>query len=88
VGLDWETPRNLYRCEDKPNGAVYFASGYPRSLPGLHPERNLHGISFAVANMTGFIARACEESADAGTPRSVANLSQLLRERATTLPAR
>jgi hypothetical protein len=24
------------------------------------PTRNLYGISFAVANMTGFVARACE----------------------------
>jgi hypothetical protein len=23
-------------------------------------EKNLHGISFAVANMTGFVVRACE----------------------------
>jgi subtilisin family serine protease len=79
VGLDWETPRNLYRCEDTPDGTVYFTSGYPRSLPGLPRERNLHGISFAVANMTGFTARACEEHAAAGTPRSFENLGQLLR---------
>ena len=39
---------------------VFFASGYPRSIPGVAPERNLNGISFAVANMTGFVARAAE----------------------------
>jgi subtilisin family serine protease len=88
VGLDWETPRNLYRCEDTPGGAVYFTSGYPRSLPGLPRERNLHGISFAVANMTGFIARACEESAAAGIPRSFGNLGRLLRASAPISPAR
>ena len=38
----------------------FAASGFPRSLPGVPPKRNLHGISFAVANMTGFVARACE----------------------------
>lgn len=79
VGSDWEMPRNRYRCEETPGGLVYFASGYPRSLPGLPRERNLHGISFAVANMTGFVARACEESAAAGTARSFETLSQTLR---------
>ncbi len=84
VGLDWETPRNLYRCEDTPDGLVYFTSGYPRSLPGLPRERNLHGISFAVANMTGFIARACEESAGNGAARSFASLSQVLQANSLT----
>jgi hypothetical protein len=27
---------------------------------GVPPERNLHGISLAVANLTGFAARAAE----------------------------
>ena len=40
--------------------ATFFASGYPRPLPGVPPARNLNGISFAVANMSGFVARACE----------------------------
>src|SRR5580658_2855996 len=87
VGLDWETPRNLYRCEDTPGGVVYFTSGYPRSLPGLPRERNLHGISFAVANMTGFVARAWEESAATGASRSFENLSQVMRSHASTSPA-
>lgn len=60
VGLDWECSRNSYRIEQSQNLVAFYASGYPRSLPGLPPERNLLGISFAVANMTGFIARACE----------------------------
>jgi hypothetical protein len=57
VGLDWEMPAHSYRSEETRRGVVYFTSGYPRSLPGVPRERNLHGISFAVANMTGFIAR-------------------------------
>ena len=52
---------------------VYVASGYPRSLPGVPRERNLHGISFAVANMTGFVARACEASQAAGAASFVRN---------------
>jgi subtilisin family serine protease len=79
VGLDWETPGDLYRAEKTPNGVVYFTSGYPRSLPGLSRERNLHGISFAVANMTGFIARACEESEAVGARRSFETVSRALQ---------
>jgi hypothetical protein len=37
---------------------VAIASPYPRPIPGLPPERNLSGISFAVANVTGYLA-AC-----------------------------
>ena len=33
------------------------ASGYPRPIEGVPVERNLSGISFAVANATGFLAR-------------------------------
>ncbi|MGQ0641689.1 MAG: subtilisin-like serine protease QhpE [Gemmatimonadaceae bacterium] len=36
------------------------ASGYPRPIPGVPPERNLYGISLAVANATGFLARLLE----------------------------
>jgi hypothetical protein len=87
VGLDWETPRNRYRCEEVPDGPVYFTSGYPRSLPGLPRERNLHGVSFAVANMTGFLARAWEENAEAGRPPAFEKLSDLLRVNAAPSPA-
>jgi subtilisin family serine protease len=88
VGPDWETPRNRYRCEHAPEGVVYYASGYPRSLPGLPRERNLHGISFAVANMTGFVARACEEaSASSAAARSFESIGALLQANAATSPA-
>ena len=33
------------------------ASRYPRSIPGVPPERNLSGVSFSVANVSGFLAR-------------------------------
>jgi hypothetical protein len=32
------------------------ASGYPRPIPGVPAERNLKGLSFAVANATGLLA--------------------------------
>ena len=36
------------------------ASIYPRPIPGVARERNLSGISFAVANVSGFLARWLE----------------------------
>lgn len=58
VGLDWECPRDRYRCVMTDSDLTFLASGYPRPIPGLPQDRNLNGISFAVANMTGFVARA------------------------------
>ena len=36
------------------------ACGYPRPIPGVPPERNLQGVSFAVANASGLLARLLE----------------------------
>jgi hypothetical protein len=52
VGLDWEIDRAAYRYEK----GIYYGSGYPRPVPGVPLRRNLNGISFAVANITGLIA--------------------------------
>src|SRR5271165_5065368 len=53
VGLDWECSRDEYRTQALPDGrTLYLASGYPRPLPGVPVERNLKGVSFAVANVT------------------------------------
>jgi Subtilase family len=54
VAPDPDCPRDAYRYRE----AIFYASPYPRSIPGVPPEHNLHGASFAVANMTGFVARA------------------------------
>jgi subtilisin family serine protease len=43
------------------------ASGYPRPIPGVPAERNVRGISFAVANTTGFLARLLESDPDLQT---------------------
>jgi subtilisin family serine protease len=65
VVLDWDCPRDSYRTSMLPDGrTLYHASGFPRPIPGVAPERNLKGISFAVANVTGLIAR--EECGSAG----------------------
>jgi hypothetical protein len=37
-------------------GGVFYASPYPRPIPGVPVERNLCGVSFAVANVTGLAA--------------------------------
>jgi hypothetical protein len=67
VGVDWDCPRDAFYFEAHPRPR-WLASGYPRSLPGVHPLRNLSGVSFAVANMSGFVARACQRVKDeAGT---------------------
>jgi len=57
--LDWDCPRDSYRSSLLPDGrTLYHASGFPRPIPGVAPERNLKGISFAVANVTGLIAKS------------------------------
>lgn len=61
VLLDWECPRDEIRQQSTGDGRRLFAaSGYPRPIPGVPPERNLKGISFAVANVTGCLARDLE----------------------------
>jgi subtilisin family serine protease len=61
VLLDWSVPREECRVRLRAGEApVFYASGYPRPIPGIAAERNLKGLSFAVANVTGLIASAAE----------------------------
>lgn len=55
VGMDPTCPRDEYRVI---NGDL-VASPFPRPLPNVPVERNLIGISFAVANFTGLVVRTC-----------------------------
>ena len=59
VELDWSCPRLAVEVASGARGrdTVCRASGFPRPVPGVPPERNLKGISFAVANVTGVLAR-------------------------------
>lgn len=57
VVMDRSQPREEVRVVDLPTGTVLRASPYPRPIPGVPPARNLNGISFAVANATGVLAR-------------------------------
>jgi subtilisin family serine protease len=53
VMLDWYCPWEECRERD----GVYYACGYPRPIPGVPVEKNLRGISFAVAHVTGTLAQ-------------------------------
>jgi subtilisin family serine protease len=58
VELDMSMAREVCEFVDAADGSLIVrASGYPRPIPGVPPERNLKGLSFAVANATGFLAR-------------------------------
>jgi subtilisin family serine protease len=57
VLLDWSIPREECRVTLRAGSPpVCHASGYPRPIPGVPPEQNLKGLSFAVANATGTVA--------------------------------
>jgi len=75
VTADADLDRDEIRTERTSSGALrVVASIYPRPIPGVAPEQNLSGISFAVANVSGFLARALE----AGTGATAAGLLALL----------
>lgn len=65
VQLDWLVPRDTCRI-DRLNrqGAAFRATGFPRPIPGVPPGRNLRGLSFAVANVAGTVARVLAEDDD------------------------
>jgi hypothetical protein len=56
VEPDAECPRESCRFSE----GTFFASPYPRPIPGVPPERSLKGVSFAIANCTGLLARLLE----------------------------
>lgn len=63
VAADWEGPRNVLRAEGRSDGGLLlWTSAFPRPIPGIPRDRNLKGVSFAVANATGFLARLRELS--------------------------
>jgi subtilisin family serine protease len=75
VVLDWDHPREAVSVEKLADDqAVLRASGYPRPIPGVAPARNLHGISFAVANATGVLARVLGEAPDVRTAAEAVGL--------------
>jgi subtilisin family serine protease len=76
VRADWSCDRQAYDVafvEDRP---VLMTSAYPRDIPGVSRERNVNGVSFAVANASGFVARAREAEPGADVPRIFAILER------------
>ena len=82
VDVDDQCERTSYRARETEHGLVLSASPYPRPAPGIPKERNLHGISFAVANVSGFAARALEGMPD----RSPAALRRVLVTHRSSAP--
>jgi subtilisin family serine protease len=80
VTADWDIERDVYTVRDESGRKVIGASPYPRDIPGVPREHNLHGISFAVANASAFAARALEAIGQSSGPRLPAILETLQRE--------
>ena len=75
--LDWSCAREEIRVSRRSGGSiVLLASGYPRPIPGSPPERNLKGVSFSAANVTGILAGLLQDRPEV---RSPTDLWELLR---------
>lgn len=77
VVMDPDQPRDEVEVIEFEGKEVLRAAPWPRPVPGLPRERNLNGISFAVANATGVLA--CR-LADAPQVRTARAALELLRE--------
>ena len=81
VVLATNCPRDALELPGDALGATLAASPYPRPIPGVPQGRNLSGVSFAVANATGLVARCLEGRAPVV---SAAELLELLRQEAAS----
>ncbi len=62
VNADSDCPRDEFRYHE----GIFHASPYPRPVPGVPVAHNLQGASFAVANMTGLLARVLQSNGRSG----------------------
>jgi subtilisin family serine protease len=74
VVADPSQPRDAAAVVELPRGRAMRTSPYPRPIPGVPPERNMHGISFAVANATGILARLLDRHPEVRTSAEVLRL--------------
>lgn len=81
VLLDPDHARESVSAEEVDGRVVLRASGFPRPVPGVPPEHNLNGISFAVANATGVLASVLAAHPDVHT---AAEAVKLVTEPATS----
>ena len=77
--LDWSCPRGVHTAAGSANAPAFRTCGYPRPIPGVDPARNLKGLSFAVANITGIAARALVETGVHGWAALTAELRRRAR---------
>jgi subtilisin family serine protease len=83
VRADWTADRHGYTVSAVDARPLLVTSPFPRDIPGVPRDRNLKGISFAVANASGFVARALE----AAPGSDAAHLFAKLREAACVAPS-
>ena len=84
IGVYWNracVPQGLIYHSDNP--VEFGACGFPRELPGLPPEFNFRGSSFAAAHVTARAAQFVEENPEA----SVKWVRKKLIETATKAPS-
>jgi len=56
-GQTYESAKPAELSAWKSEKIIFSASPYPREIPGVPRESNLHGVSFAVAHVTAALAR-------------------------------
>lgn len=67
VDVDWMCPRDECLVTVGDDCAVRVrASGYPRPIPDVPPEQNVSGVSFAVANASGFLSLLLQHTSGRG----------------------
>jgi hypothetical protein len=74
VLLDADQQRDSVRVSEADGRLLLVAAPYPRPIPGVPKERNLNGISFAVANASGCLASALAERPDVRTAEDAVEL--------------
>ena len=72
IRADWSCERGAYTIGFVEDRLMLLTSAYPREIPGVPRERNLNGVSFAVANASGFVARALEAARRTPAPHAAA----------------
>lgn len=65
------TEAGAFGAQVRHGKTVFTASPYPREIPGVPRERNVHGISFAVAHMTATLAGLWKPGSTENDPESL-----------------
>jgi subtilisin family serine protease len=74
VVMDPDQPRDAVSVVELESGTALRASPFPRPVPGVPPERNFNGVSFAVANSTGVLAALLGHNAQVATAAEATEL--------------